>query len=93
MLGQLIDQRALARTRRTGQPKNPSVTGLQEQRFQQLGPAWRAVLDHADSPRQSPQISRNVIAELVFGNRGSSYQCKAERKAFLWRIVITCHCG
>jgi len=57
VLGQLIDQRTLARARRPSQAQNPRVPSVREQRFQQLCPAWRAVLDHADSPRQTPRIA------------------------------------
>ena len=61
VLGQLIDERTLARTGCTGKAQNSRVTGLWEQSLQQLGPPTRAVLDHADSPRQTPRIARTQL--------------------------------
>ena len=57
VLGQLIDQRALARAWRASQAQNPRMPGLWEQSFQQLPPARRTVLHHADSPRQTPRVA------------------------------------
>jgi len=53
----LIDQSTLARTGSTGKTQNPRMSSLRKQRFQQFRPPRRAVLDHADSPRQSPRVA------------------------------------
>jgi hypothetical protein len=53
----LIDERALARAGRASKTQNARVPSLREQRFQQFGPAWRAVLDHANGARQTPRIA------------------------------------
>src|ERR1700674_3788467 len=57
VLGQLIDQRALTRAGRSSEAQNPRPPSMREQRLQQLRPAWRAVLNHADRPRQTPRIA------------------------------------
>jgi hypothetical protein len=86
MLGQLVNQGALARTRRTGQTQNPGPSRLWKQRFQQFRPARRAVLDDADRPRQSPRIAGTKLLNPWLEVEAQSVSVKQAMKRMKSRL-------
>jgi hypothetical protein len=57
VVGQLIDQRALTRPRRTGESKYPRLSAVGKKCLEQFGPARRTVFDRADGPGKG---ARNI---------------------------------
>ena len=55
--GELIDQRALPRARRTGQADDPSFACVWEDCFEQIGPARRAILNARNSAGQRAGVA------------------------------------
>lgn len=57
VLGQLINQRALASAGRTSEAQNPRMPRLRKQGLQQIRPTGRPVFDDANRPRQTSRIA------------------------------------
>ena len=87
-LSQSIDQRALPRSRRAGQPDYPRVAGVRKQGFQQIRPSGRTILDGRDGASQYPRIARaqGINLQLKIGIRGSfqatSVKQECQRKTY-----------
>ena len=65
VLRQLVDQRALARARRAGQADGSCASGMRKERFEQIDPARRVVLNRRDRTGERTGIAGT---ELVKGN-------------------------
>ena len=76
VLGQLIDQRALARPRRSGQAENSRVARLRKQGFQQLRPPRRSILHSGDGAGQSPRIAAAQALKPGLKFRGQTVSVK-----------------
>jgi len=90
--GQLIDQRALTRTRRAGEPENSRMPAVRKESLEQYGPARRAILDRADGTGQSAQIAGAKLVNPLLDFGFQDVQCKAaggnwepEPKVSLWQ--------
>ena len=55
---QLIDQRALPRSRSTSHTDDTGFAGVRKQGLEQIGPPGRTILNRADGARERPGISR-----------------------------------
>ncbi len=78
VLGQLVDQRALASAGRAGESEDAGVAGLRKRGFEQIGPAGGAVLDGGDGAGEGERIAGAKAVEPGLEVRGSKSQCKAE---------------
>src|ERR1700687_5106907 len=58
VLGELIDQSALARSGGARQPDDSRLARVRKERLEQVGPAGRAVLDRRDGTRQGAGVAR-----------------------------------
>ena len=67
MFRELIDQRALARPRRSGQADHLCLAGKWEQRFEQLRGSRSAVFDGRDRSRQRQRLTRAETFDLRLG--------------------------
>ena len=60
---QMINQSALARTRRASEPKDTRLPAMRKQSLQQIRPPRRAVLDGGDGARQSARVARPQLVD------------------------------
>ena len=65
---QLIDQRALARAGRAGEPEYPRLAAVRKQGLQQLRPSRRVILDGGDGARQRAGIAGAELMQSEVGN-------------------------
>ena len=56
--GQLIDQRALPRPWRPGEPQHARFAGMGKQRLQEFGPSRRSILDGRDGASKGAHVAR-----------------------------------
>ena len=57
VLGELIDQRALARSRRSSQTDHSRLAGVREERLEQIGTAGSAILDCRDGASERADVA------------------------------------
>lgn len=77
VVGQLIDQRALTRPRRTGESKYPRLSAVGKKCLEQFGPARRTVFDRADGPGKGARIAGAKLVNPLLDFCFQDVQCKA----------------
>ena len=96
VLGQLIDQRALARSGSASQTDDPRLARMRKERLEQIRPAGSAVLDGRDGASQRAGVAGAEASDLWLLFLDSNCQCKAVPhtgkkfwiRVFFWAVHI-----